>query len=1212
MKPTPKPQLKNGFALVVTISMMVLLTIIVVATLSLSTVSLRAVDQDAAQAVARANARMALMIAIGKLQKEAGPDQRVTATAEIEGENPNPYWTGVWRAGKNVTESEPVWLVSGINPDPEKTLDDANSAVLFKPLQGGRGADKEIRAEYVAVDGRQLDGRFAWWVGDEGVKVRVDVANPEDSDEIGYRERVGRSQSPREPGFSAFDTEHKKTWAGFDSDYSGAIDRKSLVSMGTVALAAKESGNLKREDIPKYYFNDLTTGGFGLPVNVRDGGMKKDLSLIFDTTQQGETFVDNFIGGRPKTASGKGVVSGTVVYDFGSSPDKKRFTLSPTITDNYGGGYVGPNWGTLYNYARLWETVQRNRTPMVGMYPRVDSDLRQGNWVPYREFAKGDDFREDLQHVNSGLSPVMAMAQIGFYLKSEEVPGGGRTPFYKLNLMVKPIVGLWNPYNVHIDMAFYQLEWALGPVVKLRTSATAYTETELNGKVYGGGPAIPTYLREYWGVGGETGSLPYPQGGGQGGSYFRLRTPGVDFQPGEFRLFSVSGATTMVADNVLVPTLDITGAYTVSLHPQAGAGTSPRIDKNKLLGYQTGTRITVEALDLQDTHRIHLPLANIKFPNIDTYAASTWFTLKAGSAMGNYQTHLNRYTDLWNGGKGGVDSGMTIPEAVTTVANRPPKPTYIIDSLTSQQHLATWRFHTRTSTEALGGQGLRGWIDSNPRTMSNNFRFDGSFNGPGGLQGWNVSSNLIGAVSDPNSGDGGGGNRGLIAEGGSMANIIPQGPGGGTGRWQGLTGPASTAAEGGLSHVVVYDVPQAPLTSVGQFQHANLARYPFEPGFVVGNSYANPRIPLDKVVNNNFAQMGYPVVDISYEANERIWDKVFFSTLAPDYKGGGSSSFDTAFDRNALILRTKALPNPRMVYTEIPGDTSIDKVIKDAGQNAPQTIATRIMIEGAFNVNSTSKTAWKAVLATMDGSELPVISQTNSSAQPDWTLPRGIRFSRFNHPILADGYRGGGRDASFWQGWRELSEEELDVLAEQLVQEVKDRGPFLSMAQFVNRDPYSNNRDHQYKGALQAAIDNSVNESISSDVGLNASNPPGNAYSDTVSNESQAAGHASYLLQGDILQCLAPIMQVRSDYFKIRTCGEALDKTGKVVARVWCEAFVQRRPEYVDPADPPEAPFDDLNSSDIDAKQELRSEVNKTFGRRMQLISFRWLNPTEI
>ena len=78
----PAQRTLPGFALVVTLSLMILLTLIAVGLLSLSAVSLRSSSQGVAQAEAQANARMALMLAIGELQKQLGPDQRVSMTAD--------------------------------------------------------------------------------------------------------------------------------------------------------------------------------------------------------------------------------------------------------------------------------------------------------------------------------------------------------------------------------------------------------------------------------------------------------------------------------------------------------------------------------------------------------------------------------------------------------------------------------------------------------------------------------------------------------------------------------------------------------------------------------------------------------------------------------------------------------------------------------------------------------------------------------------------------------------------------------------------------------------------------------------------------------------------------------------------------------------------------------------------------------------------------
>jgi hypothetical protein len=290
-----------------------------------------------------------------------------------------------------------------------------------------------------------------------------------------------------------------------------------------------------------------------------------------------------------------------------------------------------------------------------------------------------------------------------------------------------------------------------------------------------------------------------------------------------------------------------------------------------------------------------------------------------------------------------------------------------------------------------------------------------------------------------------------------------------------------------------------------------------------------------------------------------------------------------------------------MVFAPHQGDTTIDKILADSADRAPEAIAARILVKGAFNVNSTSKTAWKAVLSSMGASRLPVINPQTGAVS--WQNPGGIRFNRFGHVITNSAYEkgGDGDENAFWQGWRKLSETELDRLAEEIVVEVKARGPFRSMAEFVNRNPFASNTQHQLKGPLQAALDRAVNIEFPSSIGKAAVNPPGTQYSAAVTNENQAVGSASYLMQGDVLQSLAPILQVRSDYFKIRTCGEALDTSGKVIARAWCEAMVQRTASYLDPQD-----------ASYKKATELTAPTNKTFGRHYEIVSFRWLSDSEI
>ena len=94
--------------MVITVSLMVLLTVVAVGLLSLSSIALRSASREDAMSTARANARLAMLMALNDLQTSTGPDQRVTASAAIRGNQVvQRNLTGVWRGWKWNGEGTP-------------------------------------------------------------------------------------------------------------------------------------------------------------------------------------------------------------------------------------------------------------------------------------------------------------------------------------------------------------------------------------------------------------------------------------------------------------------------------------------------------------------------------------------------------------------------------------------------------------------------------------------------------------------------------------------------------------------------------------------------------------------------------------------------------------------------------------------------------------------------------------------------------------------------------------------------------------------------------------------------------------------------------------------------------------------------------------------------------------------------------------------------
>lgn len=395
---------------------------------------------------------------------------------------------------------------------------------------------------------------------------------------------------------------------------------------------------------------------------------------------------------------------------------------------------------------------------------------------------------------------------------------------------------------------------------------------------------------------------------------------------------------------------------------------------------------------------------------------------------------------------------------------------------------------------------------------------------------------------------------------------------------------------------VLFHLPREELFSVGQFQHLPISRSPWDPTYVVGNSFASPWIPADstwvylrRTESTDPLVANFTLHDRSYYINNALVDSTFFSTWRP-----GS---DPQPKNRRLVVISPLAASQSLSYTDA------------------DTVAARLVVNGPFNVNSTSVEAWKALLGSMN---LQALKFRDVGAEATVEM-EGLRNPFLRSPKPSGGpakQPEGGQfpagDSAYWRGFRELDDEQIAELAEAIVAEIRKRGPFRTIGEFVNRRPGPASSPEALRGTIQAAIEAQSSESD------NPINPPvsfGNVEpgGGSVINEGNYAfpeaalgprheAAPGFLTQADVLSPLLPVLTARGDTFVIRAYGDVVRPgDDSVTSRAVCEAVVQRLPEYVDPSDGASVAPDDLTS-----------EFNARFGRRYVILQVRWLNEDEI
>jgi len=1144
---------RSGFALIIALSLMAFILLLLLSLTSLVRVETRSAETGLKRMQARQNAVLGLQIGLGELQAAAGPDQRITAPAEllVDTEDGRGRWTGVWRsplavgaAGDPLPEPdeatpEPAvlaWLVSG-NEDvapgdpfpegPDESVDntelqDGNVWLL------GDAADAREPKDRVQLPARSVDAsgenHYAWWVGDEGVKARIDVAEPPpagaEADEYILAYRTGPSAVVE--GMSAADPS-----PGGGTPLEGVFDgRESLLArLATYeGLPLIDPGDATLPALAQRLEDDLTVYSRGLLTNTRDGGLREDLSLAFEDDAEFDAFV-----GR----HGEQIVPGAA-----SGADK--VARVPEVP-----GLGLAKWEQLRAYYRLHEQVSDG-----GANASLDLSAN----LPL--LHQTDD--------QSAVYPVMVQGMVWSGLSS--YPAG--PPDQRgIRWWLFPGIVMWNPYNVSLEVP----ELYVRLILPRNSGQADDLERGIATFLYQEKPA-PASPRVQYANSDTAANRPF----GSPDPPFQFRIPAASYAPGELKVFSAPLGHAPMNHGSVGDTNDLVEGN----HPGFGFWMD-----------WPGTLGTFDASDPDQEFQLRLNAGGrVVSWRIATGPDTADFYDRDSLVHAVAHVHANQNLFLWPYRPSGNDA---FPQ---DNAGAPPNEPYPFPS---------------TSNAAFGGVGVKTTLlfmdeplDPEPFPAAYDFddpgmvrmRYLADFNPRAHAVGrteveWGTGSSN--GTSNPRNWI----SRYLRADLGNYSSI------------QGLPGAGMPSNLTSFpDRGVLFDLPRqaADLQSLGQFQHANLSydegfrdfhlmdiyrHANAQPGYAIGNSQPAAYVPTDQTtagMTGNETGASYRMYDHSHLLNRRLWDGFFLSTYRPG--------------------TDPALANRRLSWA---GDEP------PAAAPGAEEIAGELFVEGAFNVNSTSVEAWTAVLAMaldvdVETTSLDVAVDTDETAIPRLNYPGGEPFGAGGDPA----------DPENLEGFRKLTAEQVRELAAAIVTEIRERrgdhGPFLSLGEFVNRsiDPGDPLPD-RLRGTLQAAIDRtSVNGGDGKDSLMHpdffvgdyiedagaGSVPPHPDYLAENQRGSASFGTPGFLTQADLLARLGPFLGVRSDTFRIRAYGEHRDPVGGEVSEAWCEAIVQRQPEYVDAS---------ANAPSAENRGEELSDANAAFGRKFRIVGFRWLEEDE-
>ena len=1276
---------KKGFALIATLTLMMLLAMLAVAVMATAASQNRIALQTMLQAEARQQALVGLDAAIGELQVELGPDQRVTASSGILSEHDSAraqHLLGVWDSwdgpiygrsasgrGARITNTYTKgradmfrrWLISSRDRNATRTMNAAEQLSTRDPGQRicmvGEGTlGKSLSAQhYVYADLLKMpatgknEACFAWWIGGENQKAKVSVQSPKETDDV--YENLRRTWDTPAPRF--VDNRDLDFLPREIEEPARLVTLASLPLVGASSLSA---------GMP--YFFDVTTSSYSLPVNVSMGGLKQDLCLLLNKP----TLKDTEFASRSNQDC-----------PLAEHQDLPRGTESDMP--------IG-SWQNLHAYYNCWPDgsakESRNITArLIGnldqAYTRISGSIVDNNNLRYidnpDEHKVGPDnssyfdtrarMDEGSDSAGYARTPVMLAFMTNLGLVTEPREDGN----FALRMCFAPMVLWWNPYNVPMKIRGQQLWSKSSPAHTTWLQVYSPTKNGDDNSWDWNNYAMREItqkeiddVRNKHAQGGDKYDLP-PGFGRDHGEFFQKSlkdaTADIEFQPGEVLFFSPGQARSLDSYD-----LRFKNPWVLGYNPGSVAGTMANFYSRKPLK------------DLQEGKwYVEMRLGH----GVDVTQKLGANGGRAGGVLTNGYWLTPRHAECitvmngFHGASENVVEGAEVPTDPNDASGSIPQPS---KQTTSKLSMGKWGMSPQ--------RFLLGWYDPAGGKEKSDTPFvdrnsgtwlaDGSQSDPtvpyyiasigvvaksanpsvdkivrpGDYRGkiWQHSSPAFwggalttpdnqmrkyhpyqlavlevssGMTSSPMDNIGNNGYLGITSEGEqvSFASVmeLPVHP------------PFSLAGFSGMRLQPGWYKHPEPGDFVAEAMQRRMQYQSGVPGVGLGNAFADPCLPADDVytyfqTTNEESKM--PVnarlfgdfFDHGLLINDAMWDRWFCSSVSDmPTKAGKRTAQDVL---TQFIKGKEELPVSRYKRVSTPYDD--DQIIRRLMQgDGWKYIAQYLMIDGGFNVNSVSVEAWAAVLqglakrklvAGKDGG-LVLVEPSKSDNQ--------VLFSRFMLSTTdksVDGLGGysmmqGSTNfretdmASAWGEVRMLESESIRKLAEEMVKQVRKRGPFLSMSDFVNRRLQEG--EHGLKGALQAAIDATDINRDFNDVQVPE------AKGEMFKNPQAGMGslHTAapgYLIQSDVLASLGNILTVRDDTFTVRSYGCVRNPNKAILAQAWCEAVVQRTMNYVDPTDKPQ----DSEYKPDGSKGKNLSETNKVLGRQFRIVSFKWLDNWDI